>query len=374
QQLVLDSLRYWGDDLGVDGFRFDLAPILARRSDGFFRQHDFFDAIAEDPALRNKKMIAEPWDIGPGGYQLGNFPPPWAEWNDQYRDAIRRFWRGDHNSATFTRRLHGSADIFEASGRGPIASINLIAAHDGFTTYDVVTYEHKHNEANGEHNRDGHNHNFTRNYGVEGETDDPAINALRRRQRLNLLATLLLSQGTPMLLAGDEFGHTQHGNNNAYAQDNETTWLDWSRRELDPDFTDQVRKLIALRRELPLLRQERFLHGRKKNLAGQPNIEWLRPDGNTMKAHDWPHATAFALILRHTVNASRQQVPAVALLFNAGSVEVEFALPVVDDNGQWIARFDSGETATAKAAATLGNLCCACWAFDRRASADMRYA
>jgi len=229
QALVCDSLCYWSRDMGVDGFRFDLCSILGRTTNGFDPQHAFFERIGNEPMLRDVKLIAEPWDLGPGGYQLGNFPSRWSEWNDQYRDAVRRFWRGDDSQTSeFARRLHGSADIFEQRGRSPRASVNYITSHDGLTLLDLVCYEQRHNENNGEDNRDGHHHNFGCNYGVEGVTSDEKINQLRRRQRLNMLASLLLSQGTPMLLGGDEFGNSQHGNNNAYAQDNEIGWIDWT--------------------------------------------------------------------------------------------------------------------------------------------------
>ena len=233
QALVLDSLRHWVGEMGVDGFRFDLASILGRHADGFSSEHPLLHTISEDSQLRHVKLIAEPWDPGPGGYQLGQFPDRWAEWNDKFRDTARRFWRGDPGmNGEFARRLHGSADVF--GDRGPFASVNFITAHDGFTLADVVSYEQRHNEANGENNRDGHAHNFSCNHGVEGPTDDDAIRLARRRHRLNLLATLFFSQGTPMLLAGDEFGHTQQGNNNAYAQDNEIGWLDWTILDDDP--------------------------------------------------------------------------------------------------------------------------------------------
>ena len=228
RHLVLDSLRYWVTDVGVDGFRFDLAPILGRTAAGYDREHVFFLELEQDPALAGIKLIAEPWDVGPGGYQLGHFPRRWAEWNDRYRDTVRQFWRADQGKlGELAHFILGSAERFELSGRGPWASVSYVASHDGFTVADIVSYEHRHNTANGEDNQDGHAHNFSRNYGVEGPTDDPDVNALRRRQRLNMLATVLFSQGTPMLLAGDELGNSQAGNNNAYAQDNETGWLDW---------------------------------------------------------------------------------------------------------------------------------------------------
>jgi glycogen operon protein len=365
--LVLDSLRYFAGDLGVDGFRFDLAPVLGRFHDGYSPDHPFFKAVADDPILKHKKMIAEPWDVGPGGYQLGHFPAPWAQWNDQFRDTVRRFWRGDrHVAAQFARRLHGSADIFEPAGRGPDAGINLISAHDGFNLRDVVTYEQKHNEANGEDNRDGHNSNYSRNYGVEGDSDDRTIELVRRRQRLNMLATLLWSQGVPMLLAGDEFGHTQRGNNNAYAQDNETTWLDWSLIDDDPDFLTQVQQLVALRHRIPLLRRKGFMHGVSKTPKGRPNIEWFNPDGSKLTDGDWLHAHTMTLALRHT-KKEPAAVPGVALLINAGNREAAFALPDMDSGGTWSERFYSGATTARQRphkSATVGALACALWAYE----------
>lgn len=291
QKLILESLRYWHNDLGVDGFRFDLASVLGRNEHGFSKEHTLLDAITNDDRLHDAVLIAEPWDPGPDGYQLGHFPNRWSEWNDRFRDDVRRFWRGDVDVAgEFARRLHGSSDIFESRGRTPGSSVNLVAAHDGFTLADVVSYEQRHNEANGENNRDGHAHNFSRNYGVEGPTDDPAIKNLRRRQRLNMLTTLLISHGVPLLLAGDEFGHSQGGNNNAYAQDNETSWLDWSMLDTDPDFLKRVRELVRLRRTEPLLRPERYVHGTE-------DIAWRSPGGEEMSMDDWRRARAFCLVL-----------------------------------------------------------------------------
>jgi len=285
RQLVLDSLRYWHKDMGVDGFRFDLAPVLGRHDHGFSAQHPTLEAISADAALHDAKFIAEPWDPGPGGYQLGSFPRRWAEWNDRYRDDVRRFWRGDTESGgEFAKRLHGSAEVFEASTRSPNASVNLVSSHDGFTLSDVVSYEHRHNEANGENNQDGHSHNYSCNYGVEGATDDSAIFDIRRRQRLNMIATLLFSQGTPLLLAGDEFGHTQQGNNNAYAQDNDVGWLDWSRLDDDPEFATQVRELIKLRRETPLLCLQEYVHGQLETEHGVVGIRWFSLPAD---AGDW---------------------------------------------------------------------------------------
>ena len=330
QQLVLDSLKYWHKEMGVDGFRFDLATVLGRAADGYRKQHGLLDRIGSDPALEGAKLIAEPWDPGPGGYQLGRFPTEWAEWNDRFRDTVRRFWRGDAGqSSDFARRIHGSADLFEPGGRNPTASINLVTTHDGFTLRDLVSYENRNNHANAENNRDGHAHNYSCNHGVEGETDDPAVNALRRQQRLNLLGTLFFSHGTPMLLAGDEFGNGQGGNNNAYAQDNERGWLDWGGLDDDPDFMRQVRDLIRLRRESPLLRQARYIHGRMPTDRGWCDIDWLHPDGRPMKGEDWDTEQRLALL--YSCHADQKDdspvCDAVAILLNAHPDDVEFRLP-----------------------------------------------
>jgi glycogen operon protein len=341
RQLVLDSLRYWHQDMGVDGFRFDLAPVLGRHEHGYSPTHPMLDAIDSDKTLRTAKLIAEPWDPGPGGYQLGNFPGRWAEWNDRYRDTLRKFWRGDDGSAgELAKRLHGSADVFEASGRSSLASVNLVSSHDGFTLADVVSYEHRHNDANGENNKDGHAHNYSCNYGVEGPTDDAVIVDKRKRHRLNLLATLLISQGTPLLLGGDEFGHSQQGNNNAYAQDNETGWLDWSRLDNDPEFTAQVRQLILLRRDMPLLRLREYVHGRLDTEHGVIEIGWLRPDGQTMSDHDWAASRSFCVTVAEQHKDG--ETAAVAMLFNAAEDATEFALPAQHD---WRLAFSSASGA-----------------------------
>jgi glycogen operon protein len=350
QNLVLDSLRYWHGELGVDGFRFDLATVLGRTMEGFYKPHSLLNRIAVDPEMWAAKLIAEPWDPGPGGYQLGRFPIEWAEWNDRFRDSVRRFWRGDDNQdSEFAQRIHGSADLFEHSGRNPSASINFISAHDGFTVADVVGYEKRHNHANGENNRDGHRHNFSCNYGVEGPSDDEAVNRIRRRQRLNLLATVFLSQGTPMLLAGDEFGNSQSGNNNAYAQDNQTGWVDWSGLEQDPGFTQSVRRLIALRQELPLLRQARYIHGRMPTDGGWCDIDWLHPDCRKMRAEDWNSSGQLALLFS-THEDQKDDSPvmeAVAVLFNASDKDVEFCLPAAMPPN-WRLRFSSERNGAAE--------------------------
>ena len=316
RQLIVESLAYFSTVIGVDGFRFDLATILGRRDHGFSKGHPLLLDISNDPRLVDTKLVAEPWDPGPGGYQLGNFPPRWAEWNDVYRDGVREFWRGDHGkSGVLARRIHGSADIFEASGRGPDASVNFVTAHDGFTLRDTVSYVNRHNEANGEGNRDGHSHNYGCNYGVEGETSDEEINLQRSRHRLNLLATLLMSQGTPMILAGDEFGNSQDGNNNAYAQDNQTGWLDWSGLEDDPGFTEQVRELIWLRREIPLLRLQQYVHGTLELPDGVVRVDWVNQEGRTKQGEEWARSRAFSKIITRTQTDERES--AIAVLINA---------------------------------------------------------
>jgi glycogen operon protein len=343
QQLVIDSLRHWAVNMGVDGFRFDLATVLGRSATGFSAAHPLLQAISTDPLLKNKKLIAEPWDPGPGGYQLGRFPAGWSEWNDQFRDTVRRFWRGDsHQTGELAKRLHGSADIFEQTGRAPWASTNFVSSHDGFPLADVVSYERRHNEANGENNQDGHRHNYSHNCGVEGKTSAPEILAVRRRYRLNMLATLLLAQGTPMLLAGDELGNSQQGNNNAYAQDNPVGWIDWSAAETDPEFLDSVRQLIRLRRSTALLRQPMYRHGHTKNSAGHPDILWCNPDGTAMSANDWHSANAFCLIFTATGQFSPPAVRAVALLINASESEVLFDPAIPGSSASWDVVFASG--------------------------------
>lgn len=293
-RMVMDSLRYWVEDCHVDGFRFDLATVLGREAHGFDPQGGFFDALRQDPVLARVKLIAEPWDIGPGGYQLGGFPAPFAEWNDRYRDGVRRFWRGDAGQAPeLARRLLGSAERFDHSRRPATSSVNFVTAHDGFTLADLVSYSVKRNFANGEDNRDGHDDNHADNMGVEGPTADPAILAARDRRRRNLLATLMLSQGTPMLLAGDEIGHSQQGNNNAYAQDNAITWLNWA--QTDQKLAAFTARLVRLRHDHPVLRQTRFLHGRPRAADGLPDVIWRRADGGTPAPEDW-HDPAFRCI------------------------------------------------------------------------------
>lgn len=330
-QMVMDSLRHWVTDLHVDGFRFDLASTLAREAEGFDRGSGFLDAVRQDPVLSRVKMIAEPWDVGMGGYQVGNFPPGWSEWNDRYRDTMRSFWKGDEGRlGEFAERLAGSSDLYNHEGRRPWASINFITAHDGFTLADTVSYNDKHNEANGEDNKDGHSDNKSWNCGVEGPTDDEEILALRRRQQRNFLATLLLSQGVPMVLAGDELGRSQQGNNNAYCQDNELSWIDWNDGDLD--LLLFVRRLIRLRQDHPALRRAHFFNG-QPNEHGEKDITWLSPAGGEMSDEDWqPH---------HKSMAARIADPegAFLMLINAHHEPIEFNLP----EGDWTRLLDTAE-------------------------------
>lgn len=336
-QMVVDSLRHWVIDMHVDGFRFDLAVSLGREENGFDSRGGFFTAIRKDPILSKVKLIAEPWDIGPGGYQLGNFPTEWAEWNDRFRDSVRRFWRGDPGQLSdVARSLHGSSDLFEHNGRSSAASVNLITSHDGFTLTDLVSYNERHNEANVEDNRDGHSANFSYNYGVEGFADDASIGELRERQRRNFLATLFLSQGTPMLLAGDELNRSQQGNNNPYCQDNDITWIDWSVLEREADFLDFVRRLIKLRADHPLLRRDRFVHGEEKfTSTGFADIEWLKVDGKPMCEADWhdPQCHFLAMLLAGDVlvadtdSTEKTTNATLLIVLNAYSNPVSFTLP-----------------------------------------------
>jgi isoamylase len=341
-RLVMDSLRYWVEVMHVDGFRFDLASVLGRTRGVFDRDAPLFRAIRQDPVLNRVKLIAEPWDIGSGGYQLGAYPAPFAEWNDRYRDQIRGFWRGDPGLiGKLAKRVAGSAARFDHDGRPATSSVNFVAAHDGFTLMDTVSFNDKHNEANGEENRDGHNHNLSDNMGAEGPTDDPAITAARDRRRRNLIATLMLSQGTPMLLAGDELGNSQGGNNNAYAQDNPTGWVDWD--GADPAFLDFVRRVIAFRRAHPILRQKRFLHSQPREQDGLPDLFWRRADGAPMTPDDWndPDRRLLAAEMRMASGTpAYAALPgAVFLVFNNGP-KAQVRLPDAPD-GRWRRRLDS---------------------------------
>jgi glycogen operon protein len=331
-QMVMDCLRYWVTVMGVDGFRFDLATVLGREHHGYDRGSGFLDSLHQDPTLAAVKVIAEPWDIGPGGYQLGNFPPGWSEWNDRYRDTVRRYWRGDNGMLPdFARRLHGSSDVFEHSGRKPSASINFITSHDGFTLHDLVSYVHKHNEANLEDNRDGHSENFSENYGVEGPTLIFEINEVRKRQRRNLLATLVVSQGTPMLQMGDEMGRTQQGNNNAYCQDNPLGWLDWELCDDSQQLLAFTRHLLALRRQHVCFWQDRYIH--EGDVQGQ-GIHWTNPAGEIMQPAHWGqhHARALGYLIEHRAQEGRSWL---LTLFNASSSPISFRLPTRKSTGGW---------------------------------------
>jgi len=341
-QMVMDSLRYWATEMRVDGFRFDLATILGRESHGFDQGGGFLDACRQDPILGRVKLIAEPWDIGPGGYQAGKFLPGWAEWNDRFRDATRAFWRGDEGwLADFATRLTGSADLFDQRGRRPNASINFVTAHDGFTLHDLVSYNEKHNEANRENNHDGTDNNLSWNHGEEGFTDDPDILALRQRQMRNMLATLLLSQGTPMILAGDEFARTQGGNNNAYCQDNNVTWLDWPAAGEQRALTDFVRRLARLRRDYPLLRRTRFLRGLVDEESGIRDVTWLTHDGRPFTEQQWhdPNERCLAMLLDGRAKPTGIKRPGVdttlLLLINGHFEDVPFALPSTAGGTEW---------------------------------------
>ena len=332
-RLIMDSLRYWVTECHVDGFRFDLASALARELYDVDRLSAFFDVIHQDPVLSQVKLIAEPWDLGPGGYQVGNFPVLWTEWNGLYRDAMRDIWRGQANIAEFASRFTGSSDLYEGDGRHPSASINFITAHDGFTLADLVSYNEKHNEANLEDNRDGTDDNRSWNCGVEGPTDDPDITALRERQRRNFLTTLVLSQGVPMIVAGDEMGRTQRGNNNAWCQDNEISWLSWELDESGEELREFTRRLLTLRREHPIFRRTQFLNG-KGSPSGLPDAWWFRPDGRRMNAADWQNTGAHALgvFLNGTaIGVGDHGEPIVdssfVLLLNASYEDIVFALP-----------------------------------------------
>ncbi|CAN5685904.1 glycogen debranching protein GlgX [soil metagenome] len=330
-QMVMDSLRYWVTSFHVDGFRFDLGTILGRESHGFDPGSGFFDAIRQDPVLSRVKLISEPWDPGPGGYQVGNHPPGFAEWNDRFRDGVRRFWRGDEGQRSdFAARLAGSSDIFEHRGRRPYSSINYVASHDGFTLRDTVSYAERHNEANGEDNKDGHPENLSANWGVEGPSDDPAIRQTRLRLQCAMLATTLLAQGTPMLLAGDEFGRTQNGNNNAYNQDNETSWIDWTLADSGDGrlLTDFVARVIALRHRHPILRCAAFLHGKDRPAPDVLDIAWFDEQGEIVSAEAWNNPAERTLVLRRAATEQDGNVPILTCLFNPTPDDRFFKLPL----------------------------------------------
>jgi glycogen operon protein len=347
-QLIMDSLRYWVQEMHVDGFRFDLASALARELYDVDRLGSFFDIIHQDPVLSQVKLIAEPWDLGEGGYQVGNFPVLWTEWNGKYRDTVRRFWRGDGGTVSeLATRLAGSNDLYAHSGREPYASINFVTAHDGFTLQDLVSYNDKHNEANGEENRDGDNNNLSWNCGVEGPTDDPGINAVRQRQVRNFLATLMLSQGVPMLSHGDELGRTQHGNNNAYCQDNEITWIDWNLTDEEKALFEFTKQLIHLRLSQPVLRRRKYFQGR--SIRGGKDVAWLSPDGREMTDDAWSSdfVRSLGVLLSGTgieeVDEKGEQIfgDTLLILLNAHDGHVQFTLPELDADHQWQRIFDT---------------------------------
>ncbi|TXK39595.1 glycogen debranching protein GlgX [Nonomuraea sp. C10] len=350
-QLIMDSLRYWVLEMHVDGFRFDLASALARELHDVDRLSAFFDLIQQDPVISQVKLIAEPWDVGPGGYQVGNFPPLWTEWNGKYRDTVRDFWRGTHSALPdFASRLTGSADLYETSGRRPVASINFVTCHDGFTLTDLVSYNRKHNEANGEDNRDGTDDNRSWNCGAEGPVEDPAIVRLRHRQRRNFLATLFLSQGVPMLSHGDELGRTQRGNNNAYCQDNEIAWVDWSAMRTEAQLLEFVRKLAKLRSRHPVFQRRRFFHGRHPE-NGERDLVWLTPGGAEMTAADWHVGYAKSLMVYLNGDAITEPGPrgerisddSFLLLINAHHEDMAFTLPGETFGAGWLLELDTAD-------------------------------
>jgi glycogen operon protein len=349
-QFIMDSLRYWVNQMHVDGFRFDLASTLARELHAVDKLGAFFDIIHQDPVLSQVKLIAEPWDLGEGGYQVGNFPVLWSEWNGRYRDCVRRFWKGDGGVASeFATRICGSSDLYEWSGRRPNASINFITCHDGFTLHDLVSYDHKHNEANGEDNRDGMNDNDSWNCGAEGPTDDPQILALRRRKQRSFLATLFLSQGVPMLNAGDEISHSQQGNNNAYCQDNELTWHDWTLDPWQQQLLAFTKSLTRFYHDQPALHRRRFFHGKSLHGTGQPELVWLEPSGKEMSNESW--SAGYVRCLGVQIAGGKIDVDEygdtivgdfLLILFNADhAVEIPFTLPRVETGEPWTRLFDT---------------------------------
>jgi glycogen operon protein len=348
-KLIMDSLRYWVTEMHVDGFRFDLASTLARELHDVDRLSAFFDIIHQDPILATTKLIAEPWDVGEGGYQVGNFPVLWTEWNGRYRDSIRRFWGGmERHVKELGFRLTGSSDLYQDDGRRPYASINFVTSHDGFTLHDLVRYERKHNEANGENNRDGDDNNNTWNCGAEGETPDPAIRAIRERQLRNFLATMFVSQGVPMLVAGDELGRTQRGNNNAYCQDNELSWIDWSIDERKSKVLELARSLVAFRRSHPVLRRRRFFQGVHVRGSGHKDLAWFRYDGKEMTAEDWdrPSRTLAFLLGGDAIPSVDERGDPIVddtllVLMNGERAPVRFRMPAFEWGARWELLFDT---------------------------------
>lgn len=353
-QLIMDSLRYWVTEMHVDGFRFDLAATLARQFHDVDRLSSFFDLVQQDPVVSQVKLIAEPWDVGEGGYQVGNFPPMWTEWNGKYRDTVRDLWRGEPRTlAEFAGRLTGSSDLYQDDGRRPLASINFHTCHDGFTLHDLVSYNQKHNDANKEGNRDGESHNRSWNCGAEGDTEDTGVVELRERQMRNFIATLMLSQGVPMLSHGDEFARTQHGNNNAYCQDSELSWVKWPDPGSDPEGTllAFTRTMVWLRRDHPVFRRRRFFHGRPVEGTHDElsDIAWFTPEGEEMTQQDWQAASAKALTVFLNGNAISEPGPrgeriaddSFLLMFNASAETIDFLVPV-NHGRQWQVVVDTG--------------------------------
>ena len=355
-QLIMDSLRYWVTEMHVDGFRFDLASTLARELDDVSKLATFFDLVQQDPVVSQVKLIAEPWDIGHNGYQVGNFPPIWCEWNGKYRDTVRDFWRGEPATlGEFASRLTGSSDLYANNGRRPTASINFITAHDGFTLKDLVSYNEKHNMANGEDNRDGESHNRSWNCGVEGPTENHDIRKLRRRQQRNFITTLLLSQGTPMICHGDEFGRTQNGNNNAYCQDNELAWMDWSMLDLDKnsEFFGFVKRVLGIRSKHPVFRRQRFLTGGPLGSdVRDRDIAWMVPSGKLMTQDDWDHDFGRAIMVYFNGSAISEtdefgqpiKDDSFILIFNAHDGDIEFTLPGRELGGKWKLMVDTADS------------------------------
>ncbi|HVE63063.1 MAG TPA: glycogen debranching protein GlgX [Mycobacteriales bacterium] len=362
-QMIMDSLRYWVQEMHVDGFRFDLASTLARQFHEVDRLSAFFDLVQQDPVVSQVKLIAEPWDVGEGGYQVGNFPPLWTEWNGKYRDTVRDFWRGENATLSeFASRLTGSSDLYESSGRRPWASINFVTAHDGFTLHDLVSYNHKHNEANGEDGEDGESHNRSWNCGVEGETDDAEVVALREQQKRNFIATLFLSQGVPMLLHGDEIGRTQLGNNNAYGQDNALSWVDWSAARDNWTLLEFTAAAADLRRRHPVLRRRRWFQGRPlRGGGGVDDIAWFTPGGSVMSDDDWESgfAKSVAVFLNgsliDTPNARGEKITDdnLYLVFNAHDEPLTFVLPSADFGESWEIELDSSTPVRAEDPPTI---------------------
>jgi isoamylase len=351
-QLIMDSLRYWVTEMRIDGFRFDLAATLAREFYDVDRLSTFFDLVQQDPVISQVKLIAEPWDVGPGGYQVGNFPPLWTEWNGKYRDTVRDFWRGEPATlGEFASRITGSSDLYQDDGRRPYASINFVTAHDGFTLHDLVSYNHKHNEANGEDNRDGADDNRSWNCGAEGPTDDEKINDLRARQRRNMLATLLLSQGVPMLLHGDEMGRTQHGNNNGYCQDNELSWVDWSLTDRNGDLVEFTRAVIEMRHNHPVFRRRRYFAGRPIRRGDElRDIAWFTPGGDEMSEQDWESGFGRSIMVFLNGDAigdvdrrgERVLDDSFLMCFNAHDDDIEMTVPEAGYGTEWSVVVDTG--------------------------------